>query len=88
VHLPSWRCTSQRHITPNATEEILCGGPHKISQIQGVSSGSFDTGKHSIGSRNDACVLGNDVKRARIFPCIAFFRKTKPGRIINSRVWC
>jgi len=24
----------QRHVTPSATEEILCGGPHKISQIR------------------------------------------------------
>ena len=23
---------SQRHITADATEEILCGGPHKTSQ--------------------------------------------------------
>jgi len=57
-----------------------------ISQIQGVPSGSFDTGKHSIGSINDACVLGKDAERACIFRWITFFRKTKPGQISNARV--
>src|SRR6266581_6361310 len=47
----------QRHIMPSATEEILCGGPHKISQIHWSPPGSFDTDRHSIGSMNDASVL-------------------------------
>src|SRR5437588_12689404 len=57
---------SQRHITPNATEEILCGPPHKISQSHSNPSGSFDTDRHSIGSTNDASVLGNESRRDRV----------------------
>src|SRR5258707_13838285 len=65
----------QRHITPSATE-VLCGGPHKISQIHSNPSGSFDTDRHSIGSTNDASLLGNESNRARISFCILFLRKT------------
>jgi hypothetical protein len=65
-----------RHITSDATEEILCGGPHKTSQIHSNPSGSFDTDRHSIGSTNDASVLGNESNRARISFCILFLRKT------------
>jgi hypothetical protein len=50
----------QRHITADATE-ILCGGPHKISQIQFADSGSFVTARQSIGSTNAAGVCGREV---------------------------
>src|SRR5437588_406242 len=52
-----------------------------ISQMHGAPSGSLDTDRHSIGSINDACVLGNEAKRACIFRCIAFLRKTKAEQI-------
>src|SRR5215831_7772111 len=38
-----------------------------ISQIHWSPPGSFDTDRHSIGSMNEASVLGNESKRARIF---------------------
>ena len=56
----------QRHITPSATEEILCGGPHKISQTHSFPSGNFDTERHSMGSMNDASVFGNESRRTLI----------------------
>src|SRR6202030_2651657 len=56
-----------------------------IPQIHGPPSGSLDTDRHSIGSINDACVLGNEAKRACIFRCIAFLRKTKAGQISIAR---
>ena len=49
--------------------------------MHGAPSGSLDTDRHSIGSINDACVLGNEAKRACIFRCIAFLRKTKAEQI-------
>lgn len=52
-----------------------------ISQIHVAPSGSFDTDKHSIGSINDAGVLGNKAKHAWIFRSIVFFSKTKAGQI-------
>src|SRR5437667_10945355 len=56
--------------------EILCGPPHKISQSHSNPSGSFDTDRHSIGSTNDASVLGNESNRARISFCMLFHTKT------------
>ena len=52
-----------------------------ISQMHGAASGSLDTDRHSIGSINDACVLGNEARRACTFRCIAFLRKTKAEQI-------
>jgi hypothetical protein len=45
---------------PGWVWEILCGPPHKISQVHGVPSGSFDTDKHSIGSTKSAFRFGRD----------------------------
>jgi hypothetical protein len=78
----------QRHITPSATEEVLCGGPHKISQIQPNPSGSFDTDRQSIGSTNDASILGSDIKRLPISARIVFFRKTLSNRRAKTAVPC
>src|SRR5436853_6857804 len=56
--------------------------PHiRPPKCTATPSGSLDADRHSIGSINDACVLGNEAKRACIFRCIAFLRKTKAGQI-------
>jgi len=52
------------HITSNATEELLCGRPHKLSQTHAGPSGSFDTGKQSIGSMKVALALGNEINES------------------------
>jgi hypothetical protein len=61
-------------------DRLSKSAPHKISQIHVAPSGSFDTDKHSIGSMNDARVLGNEAKRACVFRSIASLRKTKAGQ--------
>jgi hypothetical protein len=52
----------QRHITPSATEEILCDGRYKISHSHCEPSGSFETGRHSIGAINFACFRGKGIE--------------------------
>src|SRR5437016_8757468 len=52
---------SQRHITFIATEEILCGGLHKISKSHPGPSASFVRGAQSIGSMNSAFLLGREL---------------------------
>jgi len=44
-------------------------------------SGKFDTDRHSMGSMNDASVLGKDSKRARSFLSIALLRKPNARQI-------
>jgi hypothetical protein len=48
----------QRHITANATEEILCGPLHKTSYSQSGPSGSIGVGSNNIGSMNEAFFSG------------------------------
>jgi hypothetical protein len=46
-----------RHITPNATEEILCDGQHKISYAQSGPSGNFSVRSSSMGSMKPGLIL-------------------------------
>jgi hypothetical protein len=61
----------QRHITGGATEEILCGPPHKISQSHCEPSGSLGTDKHSIGSTNEAFLAGSERSLLIALCCIS-----------------
>jgi hypothetical protein len=50
--------------------EILCGGPHKISQSHCGPSGSLATDKHSIGSINEAFLAGSEPSLLIALRCI------------------
>jgi len=61
VRLHCWSHIFERHITRNATEEILCGQPHKISKMKSAWSNGVDTRFKIIG-----LILGKQVTTASI----------------------
>jgi hypothetical protein len=85
---PSTPTRLSRYHLPRSglVQEILCGQRHKISQIQPNPSGSFDTDRQSIGSKNDASILGNNIKCLPISARIVFFSKTLSSRRAKTAV--
>src|SRR2546429_9429946 len=56
-----------------------------ISQSHSNPSGSFDTDRHSIGSTNDASVLGNESRRDRVSRPIFRSEERRGGEEGRSR---